>query len=133
MTLHVDCDDTLAIYLDSGGRVLPGQHPYGMGADRWVPHDDLVAAVNRYHAETDEDIFIWSGGGRGYARNFMDLLFSGCGYTAMSKGDKISHENPARFVDDDIALRESTQEILGKDSAFTADQFVTYVQERFGP
>lgn len=133
MTLYVDCDDTLAIYLDSGGKVLPGKHPYGHGADRWVPYDDLVIAVNRYHDETNEPVVIWSGGGHDYAKEFLDKLFPDRNYTVLSKDDQILDQGRMRIVDDDLPFREGIGEVIGLEYVFSPERFVEYVQERFGP
>ena len=59
MQIFVDCDDTLILY-DSH----TGVHPYGvLNGEPWRPNQPLVDAL----LETEQPVFVWSGGGAWYA------------------------------------------------------------------
>jgi hypothetical protein len=85
--LFVDCDDTLALYCLPNGRCEHGDvHPYGSKWSPWVPNERLVEGIKAFRAENPEAlIVVWSGGGKEYAKRFIDKLLPDLGVTAMDK------------------------------------------------
>jgi hypothetical protein len=110
MRLFVDCDDTLVLWLNDGkptsGPLVPeGPHPYGAGADRWLPNEALLVAVRAHMASSPDDhLIIWTGGGEAYARTWAGRLFpQGDYYAAISKDTRLPL--PGDLCVDDMPMK----------------------------
>ena len=106
--MFVDCDDTLVIY-ESGGK-----HPFGdYCGEPWKPHEALVEAINAWEG----DVFIWSGGGRDYARMWGERLIE-ADHVALGK----DQHSMALVRECDIAVDDEKIQVAGR--VLTADEFV---------
>ncbi len=77
--LFVDCDDTLVIYRNTDF-INPYGHYMGTPFD---PNIQLIASIEQVHDIVD--LFIWSGGGKDYARMWGDMFFGGIEWTPLLK------------------------------------------------
>ncbi len=81
--LFVDVDDTLVLY-----QTGDGPHPYGvyMGVP-WEPNEKLIEGIHAYKMENpSHSIFIWSGGGKDYAKMWAEKLGLDELVTCLDKG-----------------------------------------------
>lgn len=106
--LFVDCDDTLVLWLNDGkvtaGPLLPeGPHPYGAGADRWLPNEVLIEAIRARQKAEPRTLVIWTGGGTDYARTWADRLMPNEYDAALSKDTRLPL--PGDLCIDDMPLK----------------------------
>ena len=102
MRIFVDCDDTLILWLDEEGQPLEGQNPYGGGSQKWLWNEALIRALR----EIEDEIVIWSGGGRPYAQTWRERLQSASSVVAewsMSKDTRIPQ--PDDLCIDDMPIQ----------------------------
>ena len=68
--IFIDCDDTLILYQSVG------PNPFGFYMETpYEVNTELVQRIRNWAAQNpDDSIFIWSGGGEGYAKMWMNRL-----------------------------------------------------------
>ncbi len=82
MTLFVDVDDTLILWLDEGG-----QHdPFGIVGDAWKPNTRLILEIERWvDTHPNDRVVVWSGGGEDYARMWGQRVLHHIPHKAIEK------------------------------------------------
>jgi hypothetical protein len=100
MRIFVDCDDTLVLY-----HADADTHPYGvLKGVRWRPNQSLVSAL----MATEHPVFVWSGGGKRYAR-FIALKL-GLTFPCLDKNEtsfKLVQEGDVVIDDQDLGGRRT--------------------------
>ncbi len=87
--LFVDCDDTLVLW-QKDGAPPEGAHPYGGGAESWLPNEALISAIRSHMTASPEDrLIIWTGGGVNYATMWADRLMPGEWHLATAKDPRL--------------------------------------------
>ena len=119
-TLYVDVDNTLVFWFDADDQSSDGQDS---GSRRWEVNTPLVVAVKEWMDTYPDSITaIWSGGGHGYARTWMERVFppsEGDYYRrmlALSKNIHVPQEHDVCVDDQDIRVQGqlfSPEEFVG--------------------
>ena len=81
MRIFVDCDDTLILYPGDGQHLFCVFTPWIAATKGWKSNEVLIARIRRF----DGDVFIWSSGGREYAKRIARVLLPGVSATFLAK------------------------------------------------
>jgi len=123
--LFVDCDDTLIIWEGAGD----GPHPYGAGAEGYHVNEPLVRAIGALlQRNQDIDLFIWSGGGRGYAQTWANEVHFDPEPTALAKDTGLVRAGDI-VVDDMLASEVVSYRLPHGIFGFAPAAFIEWVEE----
>jgi len=116
MRLFVDVDDTLILWDDSARQMNQDQSLW-MG-DKYKVNIELIGVINNFASKNPlVPIYVWSGGGRNYARHWADLYLDNVYDIALAKDTTLPNKEDI-CIDDQIlsvkAILVTWQEFVDK-------------------